>query len=1334
MEITKETTKKKGAAGARLRRLLPILIPAAVILIAAAILLILLLPGEETPSGPELIELSDFSSYKIVYPEEPGPELLTAVRALYEDIKEKTGVSLVMSDDYVVPDWDNGGVQVAPTDTLEILVGVTNRKESTSQHLGRDDWGIYFENNRLVISGGTEEAVALAVAHFRENYLKNGKVYYPSLPVIERQDYPYGSATLLGVNIYEWSIVRDNDNTFIAELIQKEIAAATGAFLPIKVAKDAPADYEILVGHFTRDDARKTEATDDDEWIIEPIGTTRLSVRGGGKDGTYAAAMAFRQYFEGDGKALTLTFPSAVSGTPDDLSLFTLNLPEKFGSMKDKYDVTYSTDTVLARFLAAKEELPTEVTVLDPIRTDKYPLSQERVLYVSPTGNDAAPGTAEAPMATVQAALDRMGAGGGIIFLADGVYAVADSIKLTNAHSGARQAPLFIKALEGASPTLTANKPLSSAADKWHTLDATVLGADIYGRIPEEARGRILYTTLAEQGWRDADVPKINKTAGPPSLFVGEEEYHIARFPNKSTGELLHFEKSYDTGTVTNRDGSELYFDWVKRAYETWGAEEGEDSKNHPVGWEIRVQNAIDGDENPEFGEEITSWVNTGNIWFYGSTFASWEFGYYQLAYYTEETVWAHTADGEPYDPIKHADSHPYLGYPKDDGYFSLKSVQYNSWGCRNNKKNTFFLFNAIEALDAPGEWFYDETSGIIYLYPAEGQEELSDFSMACSNPAEFSILAMNGAENVVFDGLTFSGASYHGVTISGGRNIVVQNCSFSNSRRHNLTVNETLDSAIIYCDFSNSGSAMLNIVNSAAALAMTPSDNVIQNNVFHNPRLSQHVALNWGGCRLVVSHNYFNNTTTSGSGAVECILEYNRFEGGSRDVTDGGMIYAWGATSRGNHYRNNLFHMFNVTHQAVYNDTMGSGNYMYYNVVSTLHANTDGNKAWYSSTGWGNVCYGNITILRNPLERQTPGKDPLVEDKTAPMPSGRGDELNESDLFYYYISDDHAAVDKRSYKPVDMGGASQHPANPVGAPLEDGSYYVTLGAQPTILQEEAGHWWRGYKKSDAARYLDKTNLKNWQDRAPEYINMMYGTRMINEVWDAADVSDSDNVDYHIRYFYLPWYLTGRTYTFNAGKTPTIPAGTVVQIPEWQYLEKELDGAGNETGNIKLVTVPERHLTVGENGEMTFTLKYEEIAAMERLRRASAYCVVQNNIIFGGAAQRKTVDGELVYVSNRDQIITDNGGSNYGYKSTALRTNNFMSFYFAEYVPGARAEFTYDIAGKLWGDIAAEVNPDYTLEPEAVAGIKAALDRWDAAGPTGSFSYDEWFSEVYPEW
>ena len=82
---------------------------------------------EETEPKLEPIELSNFSSYKIVYPEEPGPELLLAARALYEDIKTKTGVTLPMSDDFVMPDWTNGGAQVgSPLVAFSVIPRVTS--------------------------------------------------------------------------------------------------------------------------------------------------------------------------------------------------------------------------------------------------------------------------------------------------------------------------------------------------------------------------------------------------------------------------------------------------------------------------------------------------------------------------------------------------------------------------------------------------------------------------------------------------------------------------------------------------------------------------------------------------------------------------------------------------------------------------------------------------------------------------------------------------------------------------------------------------------------------------------------------------------------------------------------------------------------------------------------------------------------------------------------------------------------------------------------------------------------------------------------------------------
>ena len=92
---------------------------------------------ETTPPASELIAL-DLSEYTLIYPYEPDTNLFREVRAFRDAVKAATGITLPMKDDFV------GLNESVPTGTKEILVGLTNRAESTSHRLGRDDIGIYF--------------------------------------------------------------------------------------------------------------------------------------------------------------------------------------------------------------------------------------------------------------------------------------------------------------------------------------------------------------------------------------------------------------------------------------------------------------------------------------------------------------------------------------------------------------------------------------------------------------------------------------------------------------------------------------------------------------------------------------------------------------------------------------------------------------------------------------------------------------------------------------------------------------------------------------------------------------------------------------------------------------------------------------------------------------------------------------------------------------------------------------------------------------------------------------------------------------------------------------
>ena len=199
---------------------------------------------------------------------------------------------------------------------------------------------------------------------------------------------------------------------------------------------------------------------------------------------------------------------------------------------------------------------------------------------------------------------------------------------------------------------------------------------------------------------------------------------------------------------------------------------------------------------------------------------------------------------------------------------------------------------------------------------------------------------------------------------------------------------------------------------------------------------------------------------------------------------------------------------MFNETHQAVYNDTMAGGSYAYFNVISTLNSKCNRHKGWYSSTGLGNVCFGNIMVLRDPWEVARACSNAGDEDDVIVV--GSGDNNNQSPLFYYHFGNEHAAANNRRHY-FEMEGREE-------------LYKMDYGpdAITSAPQSLAGHWWEGMKKSgEMARYLDSPNRAERERIDPTYMNHLWGTRL---VLDALD-----NSDYRVKYFYLPARLTGKT-------------------------------------------------------------------------------------------------------------------------------------------------------------------------------------------------------------
>ena len=356
----------------------------------------------------------------------------------------------------------------------------------------------------------------------------------------------------------------------------------------------------------------------------------------------------------------------------------------------------------------------------------------------------------------------------------------------------------------------------------------------------------------------------------------------------------------------------------------------------------------------------------------------------------------------------------------------------------------------------------------------------------------------------------------------------------------------------------------------------------------------------------------------------VEHIIEYNKFEGGNKFITDGGMVYFNNYNKRGIHVRYNLFHKINATHNAIYFDTMASGLYAYGNIISTLNAPGNSHKAWYSSTGHGNVCYANIIVLRNKSQIDAVGGKDTDEGTEAIK---QGDTINESGLFYYYYGNNSA----------------------------DNSL--------------AGHWWTQHKEREINYRLNLSDQEAWNARYPEYMNFIEGTKCILEAYE--------NQDYIV--YYKPQKLSDKTHVFKTADD------TVLWVPPYEYLDENGEKKTKEAQTLK-----------AENGQIVLT--YDDLAAMERLRRQPAFSVMKNNLILGGS-------------SKQENVIT-NGAANYLglVKDVTLNDNNHFEFYYEKILADAD-NYDYSISDDVWAMLKSEMGADFVNSLKSIDYKKAGLTR-----------------------
>lgn len=251
-------------------------------------------------------------------------------------------------------------------------------------------------------------------------------------------------------------------------------------------------------------------------------------------------------------------------------------------------------------------------------------------------------------------------------------------------------------------------------------------------------------------------------------------------------------------------------------------------------------------------------------------------------------------------------------GYGKDDGVITLAAphefgIMAGNWG--GKKERRFFAFNVLEELDAPGEWYVDRKSRVLYFYPPRSLDQGGPVLATMTSP----LLRIRNAANIKFEGIRFEYAHAHGVAIDQSRNIELAGCVIANVAGTGVAVSGK-NNVIRSCDLSDLGAGGI-VMSGGNRKTLEPANNLAVNNHIHSYGLFKRTyaaGIVIEGCGQVAKHNLIreaphNAILYTGN---EHLIELNEISRVVLESNDASALYTgrdW--TTQGNVIRHNFIH-----------------------------------------------------------------------------------------------------------------------------------------------------------------------------------------------------------------------------------------------------------------------------------------------------------------------------------------------------------------------------------------------------------------------------------------
>ena len=390
-------------------------------------------------------------------------------------------------------------------------------------------------------------------------------------------------------------------------------------------------------------------------------------------------------------------------------------------------------------------------------------------------------------------------------------------------------------------------------------------------RIRPEAAGKILKLNLSEKNiapYEDLycyghsayylqQAGVINKVKTPNFICYNNEIMELAKYPNEG----------YINVSAVNRVG-DMPRNWLDDIMNQADYVPPEERHSPPLGMIFSISD-----------NRIQQWGQAEHAWLYGYWRYDW----------SDQAV-----------PV----SHIYADTRK------IETALPSAYGIRADSAHQarFYIYNLLEELDSPGEWFYDVDSQDFFIYPLDDDpESVVSFSNSNNN-----IITLNQAEHIGFWGITFENSNSHGIG-GNGNNIKIVGCRFKNISNSAISLSDSDELYIAHNTITGIGSNGI-AVEGGNRINLTKTGNIVyQNTISDFAKINATgTGIYCGGVGNIIRNNTVFNSVGNGvkvSGNDHMIVD-NEFYHLLQESSDNGVIYMGrSVVSRGNIMSGNYIH-----------------------------------------------------------------------------------------------------------------------------------------------------------------------------------------------------------------------------------------------------------------------------------------------------------------------------------------------------------------------------------------------------------------------------------------